>query len=410
MKTIIKTNSISKEYKTGESCQYLTLRDNLARIFSLKKKQIKKDSFLALDDVSFEIKQGDVVGIIGKNGAGKTTLLKILSRITPPTKGVIEIEGRVGSLLEVGTGFHPELTGRENVFFNGAILGMKHKEIKDSFDEIVEFSGVKDFIDMPVKRYSGGMRLRLAFAVAAHLRTEVLFIDEVLAVGDMAFQEKCMGKMGAISKEGRTILFVSHNMQAIMALCNRAIVLNKGKIVFNGETKNAIEEYTKLNTRIDTIKSLVECPRRDGNGIVKFYFFEYKDYQGKTIDSPIFGETCRIRLTLFAKQKIKSPIRISIAVSDMFGFRITMFDTAMTGFKIEELAEEYFIVECCIPKFPLVSGLYSLNFYVEVKGEIADWIVGEKEMLVQEGDFYKAGTVFPKEHVKFAIEHNWEIL
>ncbi len=201
------------------------------------------ESILALDDVSFSVNQGEALGIIGKNGAGKSTLLKILSRVTAPTSGVLKVKGRIGSLLEVGTGFHPELTGRENVYLNGAILGMRKDEVDRKFEEIVDFSGVEKFIDTPVKRYSSGMYVRLAFAVAAHLDPEILVVDEVLAVGDAEFQKKCLGKMGDVASEGRTVLFVSHNMGAIRQLCQRAILLNEGKIIQDGSSENTIDKY-----------------------------------------------------------------------------------------------------------------------------------------------------------------------
>src|SRR5712692_6188799 len=203
----------------------------------------RSNTFWALKDVSFEVKHGEVVGIIGRNGAGKSTLLKILSRITEPTTGQVQIDGRVASLLEVGTGFHPELTGRENIFLNGAILGMRRAEIARKFDEIVDFSEIEQFLDTPVKHYSSGMYVRLAFAVAAHLDPEILIVDEVLAVGDVAFQKKCLGKMNEVSKSGRTVLFVSHNMAAVENLCQRGVVLERGRVVFDGTAKDAVQHY-----------------------------------------------------------------------------------------------------------------------------------------------------------------------
>jgi lipopolysaccharide transport system ATP-binding protein len=255
---IIEIRNIGKKYNIShQRGGYLTLRDVITNIFRnpfgfLKKKakviigRSRTEEFWALDDVSFDVEKGDVIGIIGHNGAGKSTLLKILSQITPPTTGEIKINGRVGSLLEVGTGFHPELTGRENIFLNGAILGMKRDDIVKKFDEIVEFSGVQKFLDTPVKYYSSGMYVRLAFSVAAHMEPDVLIIDEVLAVGDAEFQKKCLGKMDDITrKEGRTILFVSHNLAAIQNLCKKCILLENGKIKFFGDTDQAIFEYTK---------------------------------------------------------------------------------------------------------------------------------------------------------------------
>jgi lipopolysaccharide transport system ATP-binding protein len=251
----IRVENLSKRYRIGEREPYKTLRDTIAKAVSSPFHRIRNSSgqpsvvgghnnfIWALKDVSFEIKQGEVVGIIGRNGAGKTTLLKILSRITEPTEGYAEVRGRVGSLLEVGTGFHPELTGRENIYLNGAILGMKKREIDRKFDEIVEFAEIEKFIDTPVKRYSSGMYVRLAFAVAAHLEPEILLVDEVLAVGDAAFQKKCLGKMGDVAKEGRTVLFVSHNMDAIRKLCPRAIRLDNGNIKSVGSTDSVITQY-----------------------------------------------------------------------------------------------------------------------------------------------------------------------
>jgi len=254
----IRVENLSKKYEIGDQKQetYKTLRDqvtdgakSLSRRLLLSSKKSIPDSncgeFWALQDVSFEIKQGESVGFIGRNGAGKSTLLKILSRITEPTKGRISVRGRVASLLEVGTGFHPELTGRENIYLNGAILGMSKVEIKRKFDDIVAFAEVEKFLNTPVKRYSSGMYVRLAFAVAAHLEPEILVVDEVLAVGDITFQKKCLGKMENVAKEGRTVLFVSHNMAAIRTLCNKGILLNSGKVAFNGEVNRAVDEYYK---------------------------------------------------------------------------------------------------------------------------------------------------------------------
>jgi lipopolysaccharide transport system ATP-binding protein len=254
--SIIEVNGLSKRYILSHERQgnYTALRDVITdKVKGLVNKQQNlkapsQEEFWALKDVEFNIKQGDRVGVIGRNGAGKSTLLKILSRITEPTSGSIKIKGRVASLLEVGTGFHPELTGRENIFLNGAILGMSRTEIRKKFDEIVDFAEVERFLDTPVKRYSSGMYVRLAFAIAAHLEPEILIVDEVLAVGDSNFQKKCLGKMEEVSKEGgRTVLFVSHNMIAIQNLCNDIILMNKGSIVFHGDRAKGMILYEKLN-------------------------------------------------------------------------------------------------------------------------------------------------------------------
>jgi len=250
----IRVKNLGKQYRIGMAPEkYNTLRDSIVNAVTTPIRRIRRglapsgeegvDIIWALRNVSFNVEQGQVLGVIGRNGAGKSTLLKVLSRVTEPTEGEVEIRGRVGSLLEVGTGFHPELTGRENIFLNGAILGMKRTEIEGKFDEIVDFSGVEKFIDTPVKRYSSGMYLRLAFAVAAHLEPEILVVDEVLAVGDAEFQRKCLGKMSDVAQEGRTVLFVSHDMSAILRLTEEAIVLDKGQIVYRAPTVEAVDYY-----------------------------------------------------------------------------------------------------------------------------------------------------------------------
>jgi lipopolysaccharide transport system ATP-binding protein len=254
----IRCEGLAKQYRIGEREPYRTLRDAITNAFTLPRRLLRLAArhssngredlnFWALKDVSFELKRGEVLGIIGRNGAGKSTLLKILSRITEPTCGHADTWGRVGSLLEVGTGFHPELTGRDNIFLNGAILGMRRTEIARKFDEIVAFAEVERFIDTPVKRYSSGMYVRLAFAVAAHLEPEILFVDEVLSVGDAAFQKKCLGKLGNVSREGRTIVFVSHNMTALQRLCTRVVWLDRGQVTDTGDARTVIDHYLQTN-------------------------------------------------------------------------------------------------------------------------------------------------------------------
>lgn len=269
-KPIIEINGISKKYKLGEMFSYGNLREeftNSVKGIFKGKKETEKNTLWALKDVSFSVNEGEVVGIIGRNGAGKSTLLKILSRITDPTEGEIKLRGRVASLLEVGTGFHPELTGRENVFFNGALLGMTRGEIKKKFDEIVAFAEIEKFIDTPVKRYSSGMYVRLAFAVAAHLDPEILIVDEVLAVGDASFQKKCLGKMSDVAKGGRTVLFVSHNMQAVNHLCSKGVILHQGKVISYGDIDATLSKYLSdmnLQENIGTIsQTLKNQPRHD---------------------------------------------------------------------------------------------------------------------------------------------------
>jgi lipopolysaccharide transport system ATP-binding protein len=276
-----------------------------------------------LKDVSFQVERGEVVGIIGRNGAGKSTLLKVLSRITEPTEGRAVINGRVGSLLEVGTGFHQELTGRENIYLNGAILGMTKDEIDRKFDEIVDFSGVEKFIDTPVKRYSSGMRVRLAFSVAAHLDPEILLIDEVLAVGDAAFQKKCLGKMGDVAKSGRTVLFVSHNMGSIQKLCPRSLLLNNGQIVLDSNTQEVVETYLSNLEKTIRDTSLDAVPRRNGLGeCIRFTDCSIVNSEGEIDDHLLFGESFGIYLEARASVELRD-LSIIVGIDSFKGNRIT---------------------------------------------------------------------------------------
>lgn len=267
MKPIVRVDSVSKQYRIGSSAAaYQTLRESLTSAIRKPFRTNNKrdaETLWALRDVGFEIAPGEVVGIIGRNGAGKSTLLKVLSRITEPTRGRVELFGRVGSLLEVGTGFHPELTARENIYLNGAILGMRRAEIKRKFDEIVAFSEVEKFIDTPVKHFSSGMYVRLAFAVAAHLEPEILIVDEVLSVGDAPFQKKCLGKMGDVARAGRTILFVSHNLGAVTQLCNRGIILKQGRTVFDGKASAAVSTYVDEMRTASSSVTFEDEPNKD---------------------------------------------------------------------------------------------------------------------------------------------------
>lgn len=287
---IIKVSGLGKRYilSTEGRESYTALRDVISQkaksLFKVGGQKRAKEDFWALQDINFEIRQGESVGIIGRNGAGKSTLLKILSRITDPSKGRIELNGRVASLLEVGTGFHPELTGRENIYLNGAILGMSRVEIKKKFDEIVEFSGVEKFLDTPVKRYSSGMYVRLAFAVAAHLEPEILVVDEVLAVGDAEFQKKCLGKMNEVSvKEGRTVLFVSHNMAAVKSLCTRGIVLKDGCLAFDGNQYDAVQYYQNLHQSNSSFLHSGDIEQAPGNNNIRILQADVVPQEGELL-------------------------------------------------------------------------------------------------------------------------------
>lgn len=311
---VMRVEQLSKRYRIGVRQDYKALRDTLTSLFqapSRSNDQPGSDNFIwAIKDVSFEIKQGDVVGIVGRNGAGKSTLLRILSRITQPTSGHAWMRGRVSSLLEVGTGFHPELTGRENLYLNGAILGMSKRHIDRKFDEIVAFAEVEKFIDTPVKYFSSGMYVRLAFAVAAHLETDILLIDEVLAVGDVEFQKKCMGKMGDISKHGRTVLFVSHNMHAVSLLCPSTILLNGGKIAAQGPTGEVIAHY--LSSEMRTAESLWSFEVAPGSPRVKLHAVRARDHENNAsydidIDKPI---TLEVEFWITQKTRMTPSFRV----------------------------------------------------------------------------------------------------
>jgi homopolymeric O-antigen transport system ATP-binding protein len=293
MNPAIRVDHLAKEYRIGSgSRSYRTLRESLSDSFkascrllmSKPKHRGAEETIWALNDVSFEVKPGEVVGLIGRNGAGKSTLLKLLSRITEPTSGHIEIRGRMGSLLEVGTGFHPELTGRENIYMNGSILGMSRREIRRRFDEIVAFSEIERFLDTPVKRYSSGMYVRLAFAVAAHLEPEILLVDEVLAVGDASFQKKCLNKMEDVGGQGRTVLFVSHNMPAVTRLCPRAVLLAGGKIVADGPTARIIRTYCQSSSGTMAKREWHEPERIPGTEVVRLRSVRIRDTDNKTVE------------------------------------------------------------------------------------------------------------------------------
>jgi lipopolysaccharide transport system ATP-binding protein len=293
----------------------------LRRLRRIGKPVPEEQIFWALRNISFELNRGEVLGIIGRNGAGKSTLLKLLSRITEPTEGRMEIHGRLGSLLEVGTGFHPELTGRENIFLNGTILGMKRREVSRKFDEIVDFSGIEQFLDTPVKRYSSGMYVRLAFAVAAHLEPEILVVDEVLAVGDVEFQKKCLGKMSQVAGEGRTILFVSHSMGAIKTLCSRAMLINHGTVDTNGSVEETVAAYLNLNSPIQAHGMIADNAPRIGTGDALLRRVELRDCQGRPIEQLMLGQRFKIA-TIFEVQKPIEDAVVEIGISTLDGLRV----------------------------------------------------------------------------------------
>lgn len=316
----------------------------------------KSDIVWSLKDLNIEIEQGDAVGIIGRNGAGKSTLLKILSRVTSPTKGSIKVKGRIASLLEVGTGFHPELTGRENIFLNGAILGMRKAEIKRKFDEIVDFSGVERYVNTPVKRYSSGMYVRLAFAVAAHLESEILIVDEVLAVGDAEFQKKCLGKMGEVSKgEGRTILFVSHNMDSVRSLCNKGIVLNNGCIMFDGYVNEAVNMYSQRSSH-EEIKTRISDLQLTED--IRIECFE--------IDSPLIEshENIKFKLSLFSLV-INHITSIAIFLYNDQEEKVAFFDLRSKDLTLKSISSQQVEIKGILKNLPLLPGQYNLGIHIQ---------------------------------------------
>ena len=406
MKPILEIQNISKKFRIQHENQpYLSLRDSLTSVF--KKKTSTSEEFYALKDVSFTVNPGESVGIIGRNGAGKSTLLKILSSITPPSSGRIITRGRIASLLEVGTGFHPELTGRENVFLNGSILGMRRHEILKNFDAIVDFAGVEKFIDTPLKHYSSGMQLRLAFAVAAFLENEILIIDEVLAVGDAEFQKKCMGKMEEVSTGGKTVLFVSHNMVAIEALCNKAIVLDKGTLNFSGIINESIFHYLSLS-KDKTLNNTLEDLNRKGDGKIKFTKVIFYDDKMNEISTPISGCKLIIGLHYKAIEKKLKNVKIGIAVNNgIYGNQLTVLVNDITDILFSNIELEG-VFYCEIPKLPFVSGQYNLNLFCSVNEEISDWIMNAYSFNIEAGDYYKTGRNMDNSQSQFLIDYNWK--
>jgi lipopolysaccharide transport system ATP-binding protein len=369
------------------------------------------ETFWALKDVSFNIDKGEVVGIVGRNGAGKSTLLKILSRITEPTKGQVEIWGRVGCLLEVGTGFHGELTGRENIFLNGAILGMTKGEIRKQFDAIIDFAGVEKFLDTPVKRYSSGMYVRLAFAVAAHLNTEILIVDEVLAVGDAEFQKKCLGKMGEISKGGRTVLFVSHNMAAITNLCSKTIWLRRGEVVLVGETASVVRQYAESMSESTAVSVRQAKEGRSGNGQVRFTDLTLLSEDGKTLPEAVSGRPLRLRLSYEADElKLIPNFRVSVCFFDSVGQVLFNCSSELVPNRLKNIPGSG-AVDLMIDKLPLTAGTYQLNLFFEVDGVIADYLLGGVSLNVVDGNFYGAGRDYPPgwEGKGVLVPHSWAI-
>ncbi|ASC71432.1 ABC transporter protein [Halomicronema hongdechloris C2206] len=404
--TVIQVENLGKKYIIGHqqagAYQYTALRDVISDGAKALLQRLRhpgkpvnpevREEFWALKDVSFEVKRGEVVGIIGRNGAGKSTLLKILSRITEPTTGRVRIKGRVASLLEVGTGFHPELTGRENIFLNGAILGMSKTEINRKFDEIVEFAEIARFLDTPVKRYSSGMYVRLAFAVAAHLEPEILVVDEVLAVGDAAFQKKCLGKMGDVAtREGRTVLFVSHQMAAVKSLCSRVLVLGSGQLKIDDDPQSGINFYVKdldISANQDAICEL----RRTGNGRIQIVDFWIENLHGEKVSTALSGSD--IILKFKYEIKTSEPLRnisLGFSIHTSLGDSLSILYSDYMGASFSDLPSNGQI-SCKIKDIQLSKGRYYIGARILVNDIEADWPRGYIGFIdIEDGYFYSKG-------------------
>lgn len=422
--SVIKIENLWKEYRLGVIGHGTLTHDlqswwakrrgkldpnaQIAPVLTGQEKQIDVDQFWALQDINLEINQGEILGIIGKNGAGKSTLLKVLSRVTAPSRGSIKVKGRIASLLEVGTGFHPELTGRENIFMNGAILGMSKQEIRSKLDEIIDFSGVERFVDTPVKRYSSGMYVRLAFAVAAHLEPEILVIDEVLAVGDADFQKKCLGKMGAVSKEGRTVLFVSHNMLAVKSLCNNAILLRNGMLLKEGRSDDIVESYLRADSSRSLSRDWDEKDNPPGSDDCKLLKIDatitHADEDGATIT---VEDEIKIDVDLLVKQSgLQLDITLQFCVDNIVIFQTSSIHTRQNSF--EKCNDGILIYSCYVPANFLNARFYSINLFVirngnKVEFDVSDVLSFEVREAIRDYAF------MGKRNGYIAPLFNWEI-
>jgi lipopolysaccharide transport system ATP-binding protein len=403
----VAVRGLSKSYSIAHNnTKHTTLGEALVHRARNPFQTQEKETFWALKDMSFDIKKGDVVGIIGRNGAGKSTLLKILSQITEPTCGEVRLYGRVGSLLEVGTGFHPELTGRENIYLNGAILGMRRSEIERQFDEIVDFAEVAQFLDTPVKRYSSGMYVRLAFAVAAHLNPEILVVDEVLAVGDAQFQKKCLGKMGQVANEGRTVLFVSHNSAVINVLCKTCLLLRSGTVESYGPTSEVLSQYASAahQTSNQLIKDRTD---RSGTGSMKCTRILLRDKQMNETPFMSGREAFFIEIEYESYAQHKT-VMVSIDVETIEGVRITTLYSGFMNeiFEVEE-GEGKFL--CCVEGLYLRPDTYYLNVMLGNEQEQYDFVRNAASFKLEEDHAYPTGRVPDKAHGPLMARFSWSV-
>ena len=390
MKPIVEIKGLYKQYRSGDRIEYLSLRESITDFF--KKSSVKKKNlFYALENINFEIKPGESVGVLGKNGAGKSTLLKVLSKITYPTRGEITMRARIASLLEVGTGFHSELTGRENIYFNGTILGMKKQEIDACFDSIVDFSGVEQFLDTPLKRYSSGMAVRLGFAVAAHLEPELMIVDEVLAVGDVEFQKKCILKMNDVVREGRTVLFVSHNMQMLEKLCARGIYMDKGKVVADDTIEQAVSKYLSENIGYQSTDFF---QTHEPTGNFAFTNVEVFDSENRSIQKIKCGHPFKMRIHYSSQDPKLGCFSFKIIFSDQRMRDVLYFTSeSLVEFTISVATQSYFDIE--VKKTPLVPGTYFLSFYAKSQSVQLEYLDRVFPIEVVFDDYYGSGLLPP---------------
>ena len=418
---IVSARGLGKRYQLGAALRHDTLRDHIShavkRLAGGGKERVaegRDEVIWALRDVSFDVAQGEVVGLIGRNGAGKSTLLKILSQITEPSTGEVRVRGRVASLLEVGTGFHPELSGRENIFLNGAILGMTRQEIRKKFDEIVAFAEVEKFLDTPVKRYSSGMYVRLAFAVAAHLEPEVLVVDEVLAVGDAAFRKKCMGKMSEVASVGRTVFLVSHNMGAISALCDRGIVVDQGRVVFDGPAQNAVQAYNASQLTPGAARSeahVIYAQPRENESVKRCAItrLEMLDLAGNPLPQLATGDAVALRVTFHLTAPApRCGVELMFSLGDTA--RLLMLANDPYSAYPLKLDAGTHAVECVIERFPLAGGDFFVSGAITIPHEefLARW-ANLGQLTVAPADVYDSGCVITNEMSLVVTDHRWRV-
>jgi lipopolysaccharide transport system ATP-binding protein len=409
-KTIIEVKNLTKRYSLG-SIGFSTFANDVRKLFYKLGIRIgapsKKEEFLALDKINFSVGSGEVIGIIGANGAGKSTLLKILSRITEPSSGQASITGRVASLLEVGTGFHEDMTGRENIYLNGTLYGLTRKEIEIKLPSIIEFSQIEKFIDTPVKRYSSGMYVRLAFAVAAHLEPEILIVDEVLAVGDAGFQKKCIGKMKKVSNSGRTVLFVSHQLNMIRNLCSRCIMLENGKIKHDGEVEETIKRY--LSGTFDKKEiNLSERTDRKGKNNYKIQSVKFCG-TGNGDDIIQSGRDVEITIKVVSKNAFDTNIECAISIFDNDGNILSDLSNFFTNDSLLPGKQNSFEIICVIREINLNAGDYSFNCWLSTDLELEDFVVNAGTFSIKDGDFFGTGKTLQAKKGSVLLNQNWEL-